>query len=48
MITRGASEADIETCARSKGMTTLNEDGMRAVLAGETSWDEVLRVTASR
>jgi general secretion pathway protein E len=48
MITRGAPEADIETCAKAHGMTTLNEDGMRAVLAGETSWDEVLRVTASR
>jgi len=48
MVTRGATEADIETCAKSHGMTTLSEDGMRAVLAGETSWDEVLRVTASR
>jgi general secretion pathway protein E len=48
MITRGASEADIEDCARSHGMTTLTEDGIRTVLAGETSLDEVLRVTASR
>ena len=48
MITRGESEANIETCAKAHGMTTLNEDGLRAVLSGETSWDEVLRVTASR
>jgi type II secretory ATPase GspE/PulE/Tfp pilus assembly ATPase PilB-like protein len=29
-------------------MTTLIEDGVRTALAGETSLDEVLRVTASR
>jgi general secretion pathway protein E len=48
MITRGASEAEIETSAKSNGMTNLIEDGMRAALAGETSLDEVFRVTASR
>jgi general secretion pathway protein E len=48
LITRGASEAEIEDRAKSVGMTTLTDDGIRAVLAGETSLDEVLRVTASR
>lgn len=48
MITRGASEGEIEASAKSNGMTTLIEDGVRAALSGETSFDEVLRVTASR
>jgi general secretion pathway protein E len=48
MMTNRASEADIERRARSDGMTTLIEDGVRAALAGQTSLDEVLRVTASR
>jgi general secretion pathway protein E len=47
LITRGAPEAEIESAARVNGMTTLAEDGMRAVLAGDTSLDEVLRVTMS-
>ena len=48
LITRGASEAEIESCAKARGMSTLIEDGVRAALTGETSLDEVLRVTASR
>jgi general secretion pathway protein E len=48
LITRAASEDEIESCAKANGMTTLIEDGVRAALAGETSLDEVLRVTASR
>lgn len=48
MITRAAPEAEIENVARTGGMTTLIEDGVRAALAGDTSLDEVLRVTASR
>jgi general secretion pathway protein E len=48
MITRAAPEAEIEDRAKALGMTTLTEDGVRAVLTGETSLDEVLRVTASR
>jgi general secretion pathway protein E len=47
-ITGGASENEIESFAKANGMTTLIEDGVRAALAGETSLDEVLRVTASR
>ena len=48
MISAGATEAEIEGRARAGGMTTLIEDGIRAALAGETSLQEVLRVTASR
>jgi general secretion pathway protein E len=48
MISTGATEAEIEGRARADGMTTLSEDGIRAALAGETSLQEVLRVTASR
>jgi general secretion pathway protein E len=48
MISIGATEAEIEGKARAHGMTTLIEDGVRAALAGETSLQEVLRVTASR
>jgi general secretion pathway protein E len=48
MITNRASEADLERRAKLDGMTTLIEDGVRAALAGQTSLDEVLRVTASR
>jgi general secretion pathway protein E len=48
MITRGSTEAEIESAAKADGMTTLIEDGVRVALAGETSLREVLRVTASR
>ena len=48
LITRGAPEAEIESAARANGMTTLIEDGVRVASAGETSLDEVLRVTMSR
>ena len=48
LITRGAAEVEIECAARKNGMTTLIEDGVRAALAGDTSLDEVLRVTMSR
>jgi len=48
LITRGAPEVEIEAVAKKNGMTTLIEDGVRAALAGDTSLDEVLRVTMSR
>jgi general secretion pathway protein E len=48
MITRGATEAEIESAAKANGMTTLIEDGVRTALTGETSLREVLRVTMSR
>jgi general secretion pathway protein E len=48
MISQKATELEIEATARSAGMTNMVEDGVRKVLVGETSLDEVLRVTASQ
>jgi type IV pilus assembly protein PilB len=39
-------EAEIATAAREEGMLTLREDGVEKVRAGQTSLEEVLRVTA--
>ena len=44
MIHDGASELDIETYAR-KSSPGIRQDGLRRILAGETSVEEVLRVT---
>jgi type IV pilus assembly protein PilB len=41
-----AAEPDIATVAREEGMLTLREDGVSKVRAGNTSLEEVLRVTA--
>jgi len=39
--------ADLERVARSEGMTTMMEDGMAKCRAGQTTVDEVFRVTSS-
>ena len=44
-ILNGSDANQLREVARAKGMATLYEDGMRKVLAGQTSIDEVLRVT---
>jgi type IV pilus assembly protein PilB len=41
-----AAEPDIAALAREEGMLTLREDGVSKVRAGQTSLEEVLRVTA--
>jgi general secretion pathway protein E len=41
----GARENRIREYARVKGMQTLRQDGIRWVRAGETSIEEVLRVS---
>jgi type IV pilus assembly protein PilB len=46
MAVAGAPEAEIEAAAREEGMCTLREDGIAKVRAGQTSLEEVLRVTA--
>ena len=46
MIHDGAGEHELEARARSQG-PGIAEDGMRRVLSGETSLEEVLRVTRS-
>jgi len=45
LIHRGESESAIRAAARQSGLMTMREDGQRWVDAGETSIDEVIRVT---
>lgn len=45
LIHDGASEERLREHARSRGMGSIREDGLRWVRAGETSLDEVLRVS---
>jgi type IV pilus assembly protein PilB len=46
MTIGGAAEPEIAAVAREEGMLTLREDGVSKVRAGNTSLEEVLRVTA--
>ncbi len=46
MTVEKAPETEIAAVARQEGMLTLREDGMIKVARGETSLEEVLRVTA--
>jgi type IV pilus assembly protein PilB len=46
MTVSHASEADIANVAREEGMCTLREDGVVKVRSGQTSLEEVMRVTA--
>jgi len=46
MTVAHAPEAEIATAAREEGMLTLREDGLTKVRAGQTSLEEVVRVTA--
>jgi type IV pilus assembly protein PilB len=46
MTVSQASEADIATTARNEGMLTLREDGVTKVRSGQTSLEEIIRVTA--
>ncbi len=45
LVMRGADSNAIKEAARRAGMVTLREDGVRKVVAGLTSAEEVLRVT---
>jgi type II secretory ATPase GspE/PulE/Tfp pilus assembly ATPase PilB-like protein/CheY-like chemotaxis protein len=45
LIGRGATADQIATAAKASGMRSLFESGIRHVVAGETSVDELLRVT---
>jgi type II secretory ATPase GspE/PulE/Tfp pilus assembly ATPase PilB-like protein len=45
-VVRRAPLEEIRTAAVAEGMKTLRMDGVRKVLAGETTLEEVLRVTA--
>ncbi len=44
-ILDGADATGLHTLARQQGMFTLYEDGLRKVVSGETSLEELLRVT---
>jgi type IV pilus assembly protein PilB len=44
MTVAGVSEAELTAVARDEGMLTLTEDGLRKVMAGVTSIEEVARV----
>ncbi|MEX2105687.1 MAG: ATPase, T2SS/T4P/T4SS family [Solirubrobacterales bacterium] len=46
MTVSRAAETEIAAVAREEGMLTLREDGVSKVRAGQTSLEEVLRVTA--
>ena len=45
LVMKNADAATIRNYAISKGMRTLREDGIRKLLAGQTTVEEVLRVT---
>ncbi len=47
LILSRASEAKIKNAGRLDGMTTMREDGLKKALAGLTSLEEVIRVTAT-
>jgi type IV pilus assembly protein PilB len=47
MIVRRASLVEIREAARANGMRTLQEDGLKKVLEGITTIDEVMRVVIS-
>jgi type IV pilus assembly protein PilB len=46
LVVSGAPEAEVAAAAREEGMLTLREDGVDKIRAGQTSLEEVLRVTA--
>ena len=45
LVIKGASADEIEKCAVSNGMYSLNQAAIEYVLRGQTSMDEILRVT---
>ncbi len=47
LIVQKATGSDLKTRAVAEGMLTLRQDGWRRVLAGQTTVEEVLRVTQS-
>jgi general secretion pathway protein E len=47
MIMQHAGMGDLEEAARKEGMRTMFEDGLVKSLGGQTTIEEVLRVTSS-
>jgi len=48
LIVKNPSESAIFKVAQSQGMITMEQDGIMKVMAGETTVDEVIRVTTER
>ena len=46
MIDSGVRVRELREAARAKGVESVREDGVRTVLAGETSISELVRVVA--
>ncbi|MBN1872225.1 MAG: Flp pilus assembly complex ATPase component TadA [Candidatus Omnitrophica bacterium] len=46
LIVNKAQEYQVRDTARREGMATLRENGLKKALAGITTWEEVLRLTA--
>ncbi|MDP3789152.1 MAG: ATPase, T2SS/T4P/T4SS family [Candidatus Omnitrophota bacterium] len=46
LIAGRAQDYQIKEAARQEGMATLRENGLKKVLAGITTWEEILRLTA--
>jgi len=46
LILKTYDSNQIKQAARDQGMTTLHADGIRKVLQGQTTFEEILRVTA--
>jgi len=47
LIVKGGSAGEIRDAARANGMRTLQQDGLKKVLAGMTTIEEVMRVVQS-
>lgn len=47
LILKRSNGDELKQAARKEGMTTLRESGLAKVIAGETTLEEVLRITAS-
>ena len=47
LVARGAENPEIQGAARSRGMRTLRESAVRKMAQGVTSYEEVIRITAS-
>ena len=45
LIANRAQEYQINEAAMKEGMVTLRENGLKKVLAGATTWEEVVRLT---
>jgi len=47
LVLAKAGESKIKAAARAEGMKTMREDGLAKAIAGLTTLEEVLRVTAA-